>query len=486
LLVAWASGFVTKRSLGILQVSTSDIAGGAEKVAWNLFQSCRGRGHNSWLAVGRKRSDDPDVLLIPNEEVKGRWYRFWSVMNSHFQSLDGRMRGAWAFSCLARGLAEPGRFLDECRGIEDFHFPGTWRLLGLSRLRPNIIHCHNLHGGYFDLRVLPWLSQQVPVILTLHDAWLFSGHCAHSFECERWKTGCGQCPDLSIYPAVRRDATDHNWRRKKSIFARSRLYISAPSQWLMRKVEQSILAPAVVDARVIPNGVDLSVFHPADKPAARLALGIPRDVRVLLYTANSIRYNIWKDYQTLTTAVTQLAECLRGPRILLIALGEKAPAQRIGQSEVRFIPYQKDPKVVAGYYQASDVFVHAARVDTFPNTVLEALACGTPVVATAVGGIAEQVKGLEIARRLQIASLNQYGPNEATGALVPEKDANGMAVCIEQMLTDDALRSRIGKNAARDAQKRFDLERQVTEFLKWYELLLRNFATHEKFTALAS
>ena len=109
----------------------------------------------------------------------------------------------------------------------------------------------------------------MPTVLTLHDAWLLSGHCAHSFDCERWKTGCGECPDLTIEPAIRRDATADNWVRKRDIYARSRLYVATPSPWLMGRVEQSMLAPAVEQARVIPNGVDLSVFRPADKRSIR-------------------------------------------------------------------------------------------------------------------------------------------------------------------------------------------------------------------------
>ena len=129
------------------------------------------------------------------------------------------------------------------------------------------------------------------------------------------------------------------------------------------------------------------------------------------------------------------------------------------------------------YYQAVDVYVHAARADTFPNTVLEALACGKPVVATAVGGIPEQVKGLENAdRRPRIAGLNRCGANEATGILVPAGDAKGMAVAIERLLNDDSLRGRMGENAAKDAQERFDLQRQADDFLSWYEQILRHAA----------
>lgn len=326
------------------------------------------------------------------------------------------VRGTWRLSQTVRWLVEPRRQWDINRGIEDFHSPGTWRLLELIPQIPHIIHCHNLHGQYFDLRALPWLSRQIPVVLTLHDAWLLSGHCAHSFDCERWKIGCGHCPDLTIYPAIRSDATAYNWQRKRKIYRHSRIYVATPSHWLMQKVRQSMLLSSMVEERVIPNGVDLFVFHPDDRSAVRAALGIRQDAKVLLFAANGIRLNVWKDYQTMRTTVALVAESFKQEDVLFIALGENAPAERIGQAEIQFVPYQKDPNVVAHYYQAADVYVHAARADTFPNTVLEALACGTPVVASAVGGILEQVKGLNISNLgFRISDLNKYRMDDATG-----------------------------------------------------------------------
>jgi glycosyltransferase involved in cell wall biosynthesis len=447
---------VANQPLGILQVNTEDTSGGAALIAWNLFQTYRARGYKSWLAVGKQHSGDPDVRLVPNPNFDRKWRRFWWRLQSRLQ-LQGW--GAGQLGGLARTLAEPGRALDYHRGIEDFRFPGTWQLLNLTEQRPDIIHCHNLHGGYFDLRALSWLSHQLPVVLTLHDAWLLSGHCAHSLSCERWKVGCDHCPDLTLYPAIRRDATAYNWRRKRKIYANSRLYVATPSQWLMRKVEQSMLATAVIEAQVIPNGVDLSIFHPADKRVTRTALGIPQDSKVLLFTANALRRNIWKDYQTVRDAVALTAERMSGQDVFFLALGEDALAERIGPAEVRFVPYQTDPEVVARYYQAADVYVHATRADTFPNTVLEALACGTPVVTTAVGGIPEQVEDAQ------------------TGFLVPAGDAEALAARLVQMLSDDALRQNMGAQAAEAARCRFDLCRQADSYLDWYHEMAKQRAS---------
>ena len=445
---------MSEQPLAILQVSTEDARGGAGLIAWGLFQAYRTLGYGSWLAVGQKHSRDPDVRLVPNPKYYGTWTRYWRRLHSRLQLLGGQLWGVGPLGGLTRTLAEPSRALDYHRGIEDFRFPGTGRLLKLTGQRPDIVHCHNLHGGYFDLRVLPWLSQQVPVVLTLHDAWLLSGHCAHSFDCERWKTGCGRCPDLTLYPAIRRDATAYNWRRKREIFKNSRLYIATPSQWLMQKVEQSMLMPAVMGARVIPNGVDLSIFHPADKEAARSALGIPRDTLVILFTANAVRRNIWKDYKTVRDAVALTAGRMTGDHVLFIGLGDDAPPERIGSAELRFVPYQTDPRAVACNYQAADVYVHAARADTFPNTVLEALACGTPVVATAVGGIPEQIE------------------DGRTGFLVPAGSPQSLSDRLTQLLSDTNLRQRMEIFAAEAGRHQFDLQRQADAYLDWYKELV--------------
>ena len=192
--------------------------------------------------------------------------------------------------------------------------------------------------------------------------------------------------DPTISPAINRDATAYNWRQKRTVFANSRLLVATPSQWLMHKVEQSILASAILEAQVIPNGVDLAVFHSSDQRGARGALDIPDDAKILLFVGYNIGSNPWKDYITLEATVKLVAERLQTERVILVCLGEEQQPEHIGKAEVRFIGFQHNPAKVARYYQAADLYLHASKANTFPTTVLEALACGTPVVATAVGG----------------------------------------------------------------------------------------------------
>ena len=434
----------------ILLVSTSDRAGGAEQIARSLLDGYLEHGCQTALAVGSKSSGVADVLEIPQPV----WRNSLGRITRNLIAGGVRILPQITFQ-LARLADLPNEF-DRWRGHEPFHYPGTKRLLELPSFQPQIVHAHNLHRDYFDLSFLPKLSARVPLVITMHDAWLLSGHCAHSFGCERWLNGCGECPDLRIPPAIRRDATAFNWQRKRDLYQRSRFYVAAPSQWLINKLKRSMMAPAVIESRVIPNGVDLKVFCRGNRAAIRAKLNLSQEADVLLFTASSIRENIWKDYQTLRGTIARLAERPRARPLVFLALGETAPKERIGGAEIRFVPFLEDNRRVAEFYQAADLYIHAARADTFPTSILEALACETPVVGTAVGGIPEQII------------------DQQTGRLTPAGDAQAMADAIASLLNDEGQRRTLAANAGQEARRRFGRDRMINDYLDWFgEILSR-------------
>lgn len=448
----------------ILSVNQSDAGGGAERVALSLLRSFRAAGHEATLAVGRTRGTEPHVVRIRHEDAGSAWSRWWWKRHVAAQRHYARGRlGRWL--CRAtHALAQPRSLLDAWAGREDFRYPGSGRIGALLEAPPDLIHFHNLHVRYFDLRALRALSTQTPVFLTLHDAWLLTGHCAHPFECQRWKSGCGACPHLDTYPAVRRDATAYNWRRKREILSGCRLHVATPSQWLMDCVRASMLWPAVCDARVIHNGVDTDVFRPAARSEARAALGLPNDADILLFAANRTRSNAFKDMETIRRAVQRVASWREGVAssrpLMLLALGEAAPAERLGAAMIRYLPFEENPQRVARHYQAADIYLHAARADTFPTSIIESLACGTPVVATAVGGIPEQIRPHGLSGDVHSA--------DSTGMLTPLGDAQAMARGVEALLARPRLMAAMAQRAAQDARRRFSLAHQANRYLAWF------------------
>jgi glycosyltransferase involved in cell wall biosynthesis len=437
--------------LTIAQIGTSDEGGGAASVASALMRGYTDRGHRVRYFVGRTRSDDPSIVRLDDDDRAMYRAAGYTAAQRVLRRIAARHpnRGFGLASRALRYATHPRAWACRLRGVEDFEFPATHRLLDRLDGPADIVHAHNLHGAYFDLRALPAISRRAPTVVTLHDMWLLTGHCAYSLGCGRWRSGCGECAHLQLEPAVSRDATDANWQRKQAIYARSELRVAVPSRWLQRQVEASMLGPAVRESRLIPNGVDTAVFHPGDRQRARTELGLPIDQPLILLTTGSLG-SMWKDDATLHRAAARLAA--RVPGAVFISVGRQSAVRKDANLNTRLIPFQRNPRVMAQYYRAADLYWHAALADTHPLSVLEAMACGTPPVASAIGGIPEQV-------------------SESTGVLVP---AGGWAEMADQsalLLGDDRRRHALGREAVAHVARAFTIDRQVDAYLRWFEAL---------------
>lgn len=461
----------------ILLASTWDNKGGAARVAWNLHRGLVDMGHDSHMAVGHKASDDERVRVIPERYALTLPQRALQRAGRGVTRFAGGWPGSEALSGLLHRLGEDPKTRDRRLGHEDFNFPGTSELLDLAPTFPDVVNCHNLHGNFFDLRILPQLSRRVPLVLSLHDAWLLAGHCAHALDCDLWESGCQPCPDISIYHALERDGSADNWRIKRRIFEQSRLYVVTACQWLMSRVERSILAPALAGGRVIPTGVDLTALYPVEKKSLRQKMGVDPDAAVLLFVAGDLKKNLWKDYATIEKAVSIVGELAPDRPIVFFALGGyEEGVQQVGNAQVVLVPYMHRFSRIVRYFQMADIYLHAARADTFPNVVVEALACGTPVVATAVCGICEQVKS----RSCPGADPGQksWGPDEATGVLTPPASAEGMAQAVAHLLKEPELLARLSDNAARTARQSYSLDGQVKDYLSFYRQVREDHGRH--------
>lgn len=434
----------------ILQIGTTDLGGGAEQVTMDLHAEYLRRGLDSWVAVGHRITDDERVLLIPNDASRSAWARLLAGA-SRATAAPGPLRMTLARVLLY--LSDPARWSAVLTGLEDFDYPGTTAVPDLPPVRPGILHFHNLHGAYFDIRALPALTARVPGVLTLHDAWVLTGHCAHPFECTGWKTGCVDCPNLDTYVSLRRDRAAENRRVKCAAIRDSKVALATESQWLMGMLREGGLVAEGVPTAVIPNGVDTRLFSPADKATARTELGLPLDREIVAFVGRNLRNNPFKDYPTLVEALPRISRA-RGSSVLLVALGGGSPtdfSDVASSAEILHVPFSPDHSQVARYLCAADVYVHAARAENLPLAIIEAMACGAPVVASRVGGVPEVVAEGE------------------TGLLVRPGDPEELATAVACLLTDDGMRRRFSAAATRRVENHFTLQRQADAYLAFYE-----------------
>ncbi len=427
--------------------------------------------------VGRNNSEDPTI-----EEFSQSWAAraasraMLSVADIALDPLAGRLRGARLAATTLRQHPHPRRLLEFFRGRDNFSFPQTASSIERLGFQPDCLHCHNLHGRYFDLRALAPLSRKYPTFLTLHDEWMLTGHCAYTLGCERWRDGCGECPDLNIYPALFVDGTRENVARKARIYAQSQLFVSAPSQWLIDRARHSVLSHAAKDFRVINNGVDTDTFRPKTKADCRGEFGIAPEDLVVCFAANAANRNMFKDYTTVVEAGRKLGSLCANRSITLLILGGDAGHERHDNVNILNLGYVSDQDHMATAYGAADFYLHAAHGENFPTTILEALACGVPVVATSVGGIPEQVQSCID----QSGALMTDAVATANGALVPPRAPDAMARAVAVLSRDEKICERLRTNARHLAVERFDRRRQIRDTLNWYRDCIPNWQDSQR------
>lgn len=265
--------------------------------------------------------------------------------------------------------------------------PATNRLNELVRENnADLIHLHNIHGYYLHLDTLfrELVQLDRPVVWTLHDCWPFTGHCVYfdAVECDRWLTGCGRCPQQRDYPASWvLDRSAKNYIEKRAIFTGlPRLHLVTPSTWLRNLVHRSFLGDLPIS--IIPNGIDLTKFQPRESNL-REAFDIGTRTVILGVASN------WGKRKGLSDFMHLAGELNDSYRIVLIGLDRRAT--RGLPSNIVAIPKTDSVKELAEWYSCADLFLNMSYDDNFPTTIVEALACGTPVMTYDTGGCGESL-----------------------------------------------------------------------------------------------
>ncbi len=406
----------------VVHFSQSHNGNGAGAAAFRLHQALLDLGLDSTMVSGLSGGDGGSVLPGGGNSAS-------RVLIPYANAFIARKAGA-------RRLFSSGLF---SYGRVDRHLVNE----------ADAVVLHWITGGFLAPRQLRGLRR--PVYWRLSDIWAFSGGCHFPGACVRYEMACGSCPALSSRRDL--DLSRLEWRAKRRAYDGLNLTVVAPSRWIAECARRSSL---LRERRIvhIASGVDIHRFRPVDKAQARVAFGLPLDRRIVLFGALRSTDDPRKGYRHLQAALRSMAGRPEGRDWHLAVFGgpTQSPAGEDGAMgfPVSWIGRLHDEVSLALLYSAADVLVAPFLEDNLPNVVLEAAACGLPVVAFDVGGLPDIVA------------------HQETGWLAPLRDDNALAAGIGWVLADEERRRRLADAARAKIEATFALEHCAR---KWKDLL---------------
>ena len=421
----------------IAQLNLTDIKGGAAIAAYRLHKGLRQIGQDSYMLVRKKLSTDQDVFQVEAGETASQRVKalFWRKFLQD-QYIDAN-RSELSNSMFT--LTYPGYDLAKSKIIRE----------------ADIIDMHWISYFQSIVSLKKLLRTGKPVVWTLHDQWAFTGGCHYAAGCDGYITGCATCPQLRDDPfhlprAVLQDKIDY--------FRGAGLTIVTPSRWLARCAEKSNLFKNL-RIEVIPNSIETGYFYPISKKEAKKKAGVPEDSLTLLFVAE-VNSEKRKGFKELLEAIRF---CMKDPRfkqmqqkkrVHILCMGE--PSAELDGAGIPLIPlgYLKSEEKIRNAYNAADLYILPSLEDNLPNTMLEAMACGTPVVSFAVGGMPDMIE------------------NGKTGALAENLSPEKLGEAILGLLFDPEKRERLGKNCRELIEQKYALHHQAENYLTLYKDLL--------------
>jgi len=416
----------------------TQLTGGAAQAALRLHRALLPQGVTSRLWYASK--NPPTSTDVACEPVK------WARQSGHpWQFIAAVAAGARRRLSLKR---EKRRYL---RGrqpsAELFSRPRLWHDTphDTTAAPADVIQLHWIAGLIDYPSFFGSVPASFPIVWTLHDMNPFTGGCHYSEGCQRYSGRCGDCPMLA-HPSDN-DLSRRSFQIKRDALRDKNLHVVTPSRWLAAEARRSAILASVKSFQVIPNGLDTTVFAPMNKRAAKKTLGLPVDRFVIGFGAESLAARR-KGFPEFRAALEQLDTDLP---VSGLAFGDgELPPLDHSHVELRSAGYVRDEARLAAVYSAADVFVVPSLEDNLPQTGIEALACGTPVVGFDIGGIPDFVR-----------------PHQ-TGLLATKGDATDLARQIAWMLQHPQACQHMSRQARDTAIREFTAERQAERYIEFY------------------
>lgn len=365
----------------ILLLSTYDWQGGAAKAAYRLHQALRRTGIDSQMLVQNKLSDEETVITSATKFQKGLAKLKPSLDVLPLGLYSGRERVTYSLQWFPDTIASQ-----------------------VAQINPDIINLHWINSGYLRLETLAKFKK--PIVWTLHDMWPFTGGCHYNSDCDRYTKSCGACPQLRSTREW--DISRWVWQRKAKAWNNCNLTIVTPSNWLAKCAQESSLFQNF-RIEVIPNGLDIQKYKPIDKQLAKNLLGLPIDKQIILFGAVNATSDRRKGFHLLLPALQTLDRSQWQEKIELVSFGASQPVEPPNFGfKANYLGKLSDEISLSLVYAAADVFVAPSLQDNLPNTVMEALACGTPCVAFEIGGMSDMIEHKQngyLARPYEVSDL---------------------------------------------------------------------------------
>lgn len=410
-----------------LLISTFDRDGGAARAVLRLHQGLQGLQINSQLLVQYKTISDRTVLGAKNKPQE--WLNRGRPTLDNLPLVRYRGRGGGNFA------------------LQWFPETVAARVEGLA---PDIVNFHWI-CGFVRIETLAKLKR--PIVLTLHDMWAFTGGCYYTQECDRYTQSCGACPQL--HSQRDNDITRWVWQRKRKAWQGLNLTVVTPSRWLGECVRQSSLLRHS-RLEVIANGIDISRYKPGDRRYGRSWLNLPPDKHLILFAANSLSY--WrKGRKYLMAALQEFQKFTIALETELVILGSPPDEQYLNLGfPVHVQEHLHDDIAISLICATVDLVVVASTQDNLPNSILEALACGTPCVAFDIGGISDMIE------------------HKYNGYLAPAFKTKELANGINWVLEDNQRHQVLSENARKTVVTKFTQEQQAQAYTQLFADILQS------------
>lgn len=412
----------------VLCLNKSDNQGGAAIATYRLHRGLCSIGVDSHLLVQNKQTDDNKVI-----GANTKWQKLLAVLRPYLdasviKSYSQRENVIFSPACIPEKIVTK---------IESF--------------KPDIVHLFWVAGGFLRIESLKKIKQ--PIVWTLHDMWPFTGGCHYDDECGKFQQSCGNCPVL--HSDKEKDLSRRVWARKSKSWKNIPLVVVATSHWLADMARSSSLFR---DKRieVIPNGIDTEKYKPINKDVARESFNLPKDKHLILFSAFSATSDKRKGNQFLMEALEQMSQSSWGSNAELVIIGASRPDNQpdVGMN-VHYMGYMNDEISQVLLYSSADVLVAPSMQENLANTVMESLACGTPVVAFSIGGMPDMID------------------HQINGYLAAPFNSDDLADGIKWVLENKERHNLLSQQARKTVEKRYTLKTVAAQYLLLYQDILK-------------